>query len=301
MTSAAKEYGLTPERVFRILIDDGVIKEETHSLTRTYVSAEKCHGPLTAATMTMNSTEVREALGLTSVNLQQLIKEGLLGRVEVPSDGRVFTRIRKQDVMDFQSRLYSNVVEGEPSNHYRSLKGVARNYGLTFDKIVAMVLERRFKRPMARPGHSFMMEKIYLDTREAAAIYRSAISAVDDSKTKLLTIREVELRLRVPRRTITFLSKAGYLTAVEKHAFGFMDRQFFISEEALNNFVRTYVAVSEIARSFGTHSMVVSEELERLKKVPAFPTPTKVSQSYLRVGVADLNRKRRTPTRYRRK
>ncbi|WP_312403709.1 TniQ family protein [Rhizobium sp.] len=298
--SASKEYGVTVNRISKLLVENGILAEVTRSYKRTYFSVEAANDLILAAHDTTTAVETKKLLDITEGNLAQIIKAGLLPRVEVPVDGRVFTRIKKADIEAFQKRLFADVVFCDIPKGFRPIKVLARRYGVRLEQVLKLIMDRAFEKVIAKPASGRKVTNLYVQAADAKKALRSQIDVNGSVQTNLLTVSATIERLRAKIATVRFLYTHGFLQPIEHHAFGFMKQQVFIKEDDLNKFMSEYVSVSEMARVHGTHAIVVTEELEARGINPAFISPPQVAKFYNRSDVVGVHFVRRTESRYRR-
>lgn len=306
LISASAEYGVTTKRIKKLLVENGLIRDSDETPSRIYVrDDDNLRDILKSASVTLSAIEAQKVLGLGNRVMRNVMASGLLPRVEVTKEGRVFTRIRPEDLSDFQERMFSRAVVAEAiPDGYAPLKAICRNYAKPVDQFLSLVIEGKVSQIVTTKDHGYRLTNLYFSRKEVKRVLRAVRDCADrEAGSSLISFGKAERRLGCMSSTIRMLAEAGYLEAVKGHESGFMHRQMLVYSQSLDQFCENYIAISQIAKAHGTSPMVATEQLADLGVFPAIggdisgSGKSRTTRFYLRADVDHLKLVSRTGRR----
>lgn len=278
--SASVEYGLMEPRVVELLTSAELLKPGTPTRAKASFDAELAKPILQAAQDTVCLTEGAAILGLNGTRLHEIIDAGLLCRVEADrGDLRIYTRIRKQDLSNFQNRLFERAQTQTDLEGYLPILKAAHRCNCQLREMVEMVLGGQL-RGVARAGDGMTFASLFLDWKEAQEKRRLSIR--QEIGTELLTVREAAAVLKTTQYKAYPLVASGVLPSVTRFNPSTRREQPFIDPEALEDFQRLHISVAEIASVYGTRADVIAQRMELLGVEPSFDPGSRSGRYYRR-------------------
>ncbi|WP_027668929.1 TniQ family protein [Rhizobium leguminosarum] len=269
--SAGLEYGLFEERIIELLRTAGLIGKPSKAHSSTYFDAAQAHPILLAATQTLTSQEARRELGVSQGVIVQLLQSGLLPRVEERTSVRGYSRIRVQDLREFQHRIFETVVVGEMSDDMLTIAKVCRATLRETADVLSALIDGSLEKVSAPPNHGNRIDRLLFDRDEVVQYFvrpRQIFGEVDGSK--VLKQRDAATYLKVKTATVPYLMTQGLLESRVAMNPVIRRKQSVISVAALDAFMEEFMAVSEVAAQYETHTNVVLEALRKAGVVPIY-------------------------------
>lgn len=277
--SASLEYGLMEPRVTELMTKAGLLEPEVETRMKPSFDAELARPILEAARDTLSLTEAAAILDLNGPRLHEIIDAGILPRVEADrGDLRIYTRIRKQDLDDFQTRLFKRSKLEIDLKDYLPIVNAAHRCNCQLRELVEMVLDGQLQ-DIARNGDIFTFPHLLVNLKEAQETRRLVTKQAIG--TELLAIKEAAAVLKTTQAKVYPLVASGILSAVEKLNPSTRRMQSFIEPKTLETFQRLHISVAEIAAVYGTRADIVVHRMEQLGVEPSFD-PGKRSGRYYR-------------------
>ncbi|MBV2184756.1 MAG: TniQ family protein [Rhizobium sp.] len=278
--SASVEYGLMEPRIADLLTKAGLLKAETANVAKVSFDAELAKPILQAAQDTLSLTEAAVILDLNGPRLHEIIDAGLLPRVETDrGELRIYTRIRKQDLTDFQTRLFARSRTGIDLEGYLPILYVAHRCNCQLRELVEMVLDGQLH-GVARIGDAMTFPNLLVDLKEARERWQLSIRHAIG--TDLLSIKEAATALKTTQAKVYPLVASGILTSVARLNPSTRRMQSFIAPETLAEFQRLHISVAGIALAYSTRADIVAERLEFIGIEPSFDPGSRKGRYYRR-------------------
>lgn len=278
--SASVEYGLMEPRVTELMTKAGLLEPEVETKVKPSFDAELARPILEAARDTLSLTEAAAILDLNGPRLHEIIDAGLLPRVEADrGDLRIYTRIRKQDLADFQARLFERSKIVTDLERYLPIVNAAHRCNCQLRELVEMVLDGQL-RDIARIGDSFTFPHLLVNLKEAQETRRLVTKQAIG--TELLAIKEAAAVLKTTQAKVYPLVESGMLAAVEKLNPATRRMQSFIEPKTLETFQSLHISVADIAAIYGTRADIVLHRMEQLGVEPNFDPGKRSGRYYWR-------------------
>ncbi|KGD87640.1 TniQ family protein [Rhizobium sp. YS-1r] len=278
--SAGLEYGLMEDRVIEILRNAGIMVPSGLPNGRACFDAELARPILSAARETITISEAEAALGLNRQRLHEIMEAGLLRRVEDERNGqRVYTRIRKEDLGDFQSRLFERAQTRTDLEGFMPVVQAAHRCNRQLWELVQMILDGQVN-GIAKADDAMVFSNLFVDWKELQSERRR--TAKQDIGVDLLSIKEAAAILKTTQCKVYPLVSAELLPAIAKYNKSSHREQFFIEPEALEEFQRLHISIAGIASIYGTRADVVARRMELLGIEPSFEPGSRTGRYYRR-------------------
>lgn len=289
--TAAKEYGLFPKRVFRLVLDAGLIGPSERPYHEIYFSAALAHDVLSAATETLTSREAREQLGLPEAVFTKLLDQGVIPRVESNNEGRVYSRILRKDFGEFKQAVFANTAGVIPVD-YQPIGAACRRVGCSQAALLSQIVSGSIKNIAAEPGHNFKISKIWVDVAEMKATVSKERDTSDQTSgrkiAQFLTKRETARHLRTIDISISALIEQGFLiTSVENNR-TCVRRQVYIRRDSVLAFAAAHISIADLAANSSTHPIIVRRVLEQMGVKPINESAGRVTRFFRKSEVAHL-------------
>jgi hypothetical protein len=306
LISAGAEYGVTTKRIKKLLVENGLVEDSNEAPSRIYIpNNDSLRNILKPASVTLSTTEAQKCLGFGDRVMRNVLANGLLRRVEVTTEGRVYTRIRPEDLLEFQKKMFARAVVTESiPDGYAPLKVICRNYGKSVDQFLSFVSDERISEIVTIEDHQYRPTNLFFSRKEVRRVLRAVRdSAGREAGSLLITFGKAERRLGCMTSTIRMLVETGHLQAVKGHESSFMHRHMFVYSRSLDQFCKDYIAIYQIAKAHGTHPKAASEQLAALCILPVIggeicgTGKSRTTRFYRRADVDHLKLERRTGPR----
>lgn len=302
--SAAQEYGLFEERIVELLRTAGLIGKPSKGHSSIYFDAAQAHPVLLAATQTLTSQEARGELGVSQGVIVKLLESGLLPRVEERTSIRGYSRIRVQDLREFQQRIFKSVVVGDTSGDMLSIANVCRATLLETPDVLSALICGCLQNVSAPSDHKYRIDRLLFNREEVVRHFlnpRRVLGEIDGSK--ILKQRDAATYLKVKTATVPYLMAQGLLESQVVANPVIRRKQSVVSVTALDAFMEEFIPVSEVAAQYETHTNVVLEALQKQGIVPIYDDcGTQVSRFIRRSELVEVSLDiRKRPKRNRRR
>ena len=236
--SASIEYGLRERRIVWLLTEAGLLKAGTETTARVSFDADLAKPILKEAQNTLSLTQASAVLDLNGPRLHEIIEAGFLSRVEADrGDLRIYTRISRQELTDFQSRLFDCAQTEISLDGYLPIVRVAQKCNCQLKEIVEMILDAQIQ-GVARTGPKLTFTNLFVDLKEAQE--RRRLSVRQKIGTDLLTITEAAELLNTTKYKAYPLVTSGVLPSVTRLNRSSRRMQPFIEKKALKAFPSTF-------------------------------------------------------------
>lgn len=278
--SASVEYGLREKRIVTLLTTAGLLKPEEATTPKVSFDAELAKPILEAAQDALSLTEAAAILGLKGARLHEIIDAGFLPRVEADrGDLRIYTRIWRQDLVDFQRRLFERAKTDIDLDGYLPIVKAAHRCNCQVREVVGMILDGQLQ-GILRSGDGFMFANLQVNLKEAQAKRRVAVK--EEIGTALLSIAEAADLLNTAKYKTYPLVASGVLSSVTRLNRTSRRMQPFIEPQALEEFRHRHISVAEIASVYGTRADVIVRRMEQLGIAPSFDPGCRPGRYYWR-------------------
>ncbi|MGO7570939.1 TniQ family protein [Rhizobium ruizarguesonis] len=289
--SAGLEYGLFEERIIELLRTAGLIGKPSKAHSSTYFDAAQAHPILLAATQTLTSQEARRKLGVSQGVIVKLLESGLLPRVEERTSIRGYSRIRIQDLREFQRRIFKSVVVGETFGDMLTIAKVCRATLLETPDVLSALIDGSLGKVSAPFDHEYRIDRLFFNREEVVRHFlnpRRTLGGMDGSK--ILKQRDAATYLKVKTATVPYLMAVGLLESQVVANPVIRRKQSVISVTALDAFMEKFIPVSEVAAQHETHTKVALEALRKQGIVPIYDDcGTQVSRFIRRSELAEVS------------
>jgi hypothetical protein len=298
--SAAISYGLTEERVRKLVIQAGLLEPSRLTGGRCYFDAEKGHAVLSSATETMTSVEFAKALGLHPNRLPSIFKAGLIRRIEVEEPGmRPYTRIGRLDCEAFEKRLQ---VACASDNERKVLVSIANAAKRTFCDI-AQIIELIFddKLPSVRRlNETGQVAGLGVDVNELKAILMVARKAEASERgllafdsaapsSPLLNAEQVKSRLSTTTSTVAELLRLNYFELIEAPNPATKRTQKYVSTQSVEDFADKYISLTHYASHLNMFGATLRVKLDAIGVRPIYEPTARNARYYRRSDLEGLD------------
>ncbi len=269
--TAEAEYGLFRKRIVELLKEAGLIEHTAIAPGRIFFDAEQAHPVLLAATLTLTTQEASAELGVTQSTVVQFLNSGLLQRVESRSDGRVYSRIRREDVLELRNAIFQHVAVHETGSNTVSLATACRMSLRDTSEILRTVIRGGLRTATVPPDCDRRVDKIRFDRFEISEVFLRPAQTFDEVEgLKVLRQRETAGYLSVKGPTIPYLIKLGLLETIEIENPVNRRKQSVVTRASIDKFKGEYVSVFDVAQHYETHTNVVLEAFRRVGIKPIY-------------------------------
>ena len=242
--------------------------------------AELAKPILEAAQDALSLTEAAVILGLKGPRLHEIIDAGFLPRVEADrGELRIYTRIWRQDLVDFQRRLFERAKTEVNLDGYLPIVKAAHRCNCQVRELVGMIFDGQLD-GISQSGNGVTFGNLFVNLKEAQGNRRLAVK--QEIGTDLLSIAEAADLLNTAKYKIYPLVASGVLSSVTKLNRTSRRMQPFIEPQALEEFQRRHVSVAEIASVYGTRADVIVRRMEALGIKPSFDPGSRPGRYYWR-------------------
>jgi hypothetical protein len=278
--SASVEYGLREQRIVGLLTKAGLLTTEEATTTKVSFDAELAKPILEAAQDALSLTEASAILGLKGPRLHEIIDAGFLPRVEADrGELRIYTRIWRQDLVDFQRRLFERAKTEINLDGYLPIVKAAHRCNCQVRELVGMILDGRLQ-GIARSDNDLTFANLFVNLKEAQEKRRLAVRL--EVGADLLSIAEAAELLNTAKYKTYPLVASGVLVSVTRLNRTSRRMQPFIEPKALEDFQRLHISVAEIASLYGTRADVIVRHMETLGIKPSFDPGSRPGRYYWR-------------------
>ncbi|MGO8090500.1 3'-5' exonuclease [Rhizobium leguminosarum] len=244
-----------------------------------------------AATQTLTSQEARRELGVSQGVIVKLLESGLLPRVEERTSIRGYSRIRVQDLREFQRRIFKSVVVGETSGDMLTTAKVCRATLLETPDVLSALIDGSLEKVSAPFDHEYRIDRLLFNREEVVRHFlnpRRTLGGMDGSK--ILKQRDAATYLKVKTATVPYLMTVGLLESQVVANPVIRRKQSGISVTALDAFMEKFIPVSEVAAQYETHTNVALEALRKQGIGPIYDDcGTQVSRFVRRSELAEVS------------
>lgn len=283
--SASVEYGLREQRIVGLLTKADILKPENSTTPKASFDAELAKPILEAAQDALSMTDAAAILGLKGPRLHEIIDAGFLPRVEADrGDLRIYTRIWRQDLIDFQRRLFERAKTEIDLDGYLPIVKVAHRCNCQVREVVGMIFDGQLD-GIARSGNGITFANLLVNLKEAQGKRRVVVR--QEIGTDLLSIAEAADLLRTAKYKIYPLVASGVLSSITRLNRSSRRMQPFIEPKAIEDFQRHHISVAQIASVYGTRADVIVRRMELLCIEPSFDPGSRPGRYYWR---SDLDR-----------
>ncbi|MGO7981435.1 TniQ family protein [Rhizobium johnstonii] len=315
LLSAATEFGMSEERVLQLAETAGLVAHPLPRVNKVLFNAEKLNVILKAATATLTSKQAREKLDVTEEIMSRILKAGMIDLVEQKNDGRKFARIREEDLIKFQTGLFSQarMMSHDDSDSCVTISDASKRCFCTYDEVVSLVRNGSLKYVGALPNHAFRLSHLLVDWNEVmdvvvekrlatkAAGNEIACDKISASRTiwkneishgvpsDLLNNRQAARLLRVAPPTIRYLIENGYVSTSTDWNMKTNRRQSYISLASVEKFAETHISIADLAAQLETHPAVIEKMLSKNGIAPIYEQEGRVARFYQQSELAPLN------------
>jgi hypothetical protein len=276
VASAAKEYGLHPKRMRRMLqranlTDNGISGPANNKVT---FDAEKADTLLKGLAESMSMEKLRAYLNVPRPHDRGLLEHGFIkpmmagGRA---SGAHAFLRTDLDSFLDRLQRDADPALHGDPA--MVPLIAAAKHSCAAVMNVVALVMDRKLSRVGQDPGQEGFLS-VLVDVEEV----RPLVTGPDYDG---VSLRDLEKRLSASTRAVKALVEKGFLATVtvKNPVTGWM--QPIVREEELDRFQHEYVSLHTLARERGEHFAPVKKALVAAGVIPV-GDPAELKQTLYR-------------------
>lgn len=263
--SASVQYGLFEKRVAQLMRDAGLIDHEKLNHGRIYFDAEQAHDILASAAETLTSKEARLELAVTEDVMADLLREGLLARVEVRAEARTYSRIRREDLAEFKRKIAAASSHSEFTSSMATITDVSQKCGCRAYEVLALILKGELSRVFVPNLEGFKIHDVRVDVDESVQMIIAAREAeFQRENAGYVTFDEAQVILKVKPLTIKYLAERG-LISVSKLLSPLSSRnKDFVSVASLESFQSEYVTLGELSAKYATHAITVTKAFEKM-------------------------------------
>lgn len=285
VTSASAEYKLLPKRVRDLVIAAGLAKPSDLSDPQFRFDAELARPVLEEALDTLTSSEVAEIMGTHIDRIRGIMDAGLIPRAENgPADVRVYSRIRKKDLAEFQQKLFDGAKPFKEAADVLPIKDVCRVCMCTMEVLIQMILDGEIE-SIARSGSEQTFLSLYLNAVEVGRILANRRRGENSRHDDLLTIRQAERALGTTTYTIRALFDHGLLKYEDRQNLRSGHVSVGVSRSEIDKFSKRYASLSQIARASKRDRASMKVRLEDLGIHPVFEPEGFIARFYERTKI----------------
>ena len=278
--SASVEYGLREKRIVTLVTKAGLLKPEEATTPKVSFDAELAKPILEAAQDALSLTEAAAILGLKGARLHEIIDAGFLPRVEADrGELRIYTRIWRQDLVDFQRRLFERAKTEIDLDGYLPIVKAAHRCNCPVWELIGMILDGQLQ-GIARSDKGLTFAALFVNLKEAQEKRRLAVRL--EVGADLLSIGEAAELLNTAKYKTYPLVASGVISSVTRLNRTSRRMQPFIEPQALEDFRRRHISIAEIASVYGTRADVIVRRMERLGIEPSFDPGCRPGRYYWR-------------------
>jgi len=298
VTSASFAYGLSVDRVERLVVENGLLRGDLRTAARSYFDVEAAHEILRQAAEAMDSRQVMEILGISERVFHQCVKDGLIPLVEQREGERIYTRVLMSDLIDLQERLFREATIDMIDDRMVSLAQAVKLSSQPMSHILQLIIGGSLKLVTANSDHRRKISAIFLEKAAVLTFNRSRSAALASRPADTLSLKQVASLMRLHKMAVHSLAEHGWLGEVRISSF---KKQRYVASTDFNSFAEKYVSTSEVARKFGVHTMMVTDELASHNVFPVPNLPKDITPFFRRSDLIGINLERRSPPRLRRR
>jgi TniQ len=288
VTSAGVEYGLFEARIVELLKDAGLIGDASLSPARIYFDADKAHAILDAARRTITSEQARTALGVTAELMSRILAAGFVPRVEMRRERRNYSRIRLEDLEEFQRRIFANVAVGDVEKDWVTIDYLCQKAACEKADILASILDGRLARIGAPASHGFKLDALRFELSAALQHFSSSRKTVSEiAKVEAMSQQEASAYMHVKPTTIPYLIERGLLDTETINNPVNKRLQTVVTVASMDAFMAEHVAVSQVAATYETHPNVILDIFEKMDINPIYDNCGNVSRFFRRSEIVD--------------
>lgn len=284
--SAAAEYGLFDRRVAELVTEAGLVDDSSLSGGRIYFDADKAHEILLAATKTVTSSQARSILGVDEKSMASLLQSGLLARVEVRSSGRNYSRIRREDLNNLLRGIFANVSVGTVEPDWMTMRYLCQKAVCGKEDVLAALLHGNLTDAAAPTNHGLKISSLRFNPSTSVRQILSTRKTISDvAGMQAFSQKEASAYMHVKVETVPYLVKEGFIEAMEIQNPIVNRRQKVVTVTSLDAFRKKYIAVSEVAANYETHTNVILAAFQKVGVRPIYEAGAAVSRFFLRSDI----------------
>lgn len=279
--SASIEYGLSEERVRKLLERHSVITQSNVSPHRVWFSAEDAMPVLEAARNYMNTVEVAATLGTNIQRIGSFIRRGLLKSVTMTADGvRPYFQVSPDDLDDFRRRLFEKSEKVVGDHGLVPLNVACQRKSLTQTDVIEMIFRGNLinvgRRDEARTLGSLLVDLDELPNSDK----RRSMNEGGEGQSPYLSFAETERALSTTTATVRALVANGVLPTEQTTNPRTRRSQRVVHRKSISTFLATYRSLHQIARGWQRSIVVTKQELDRVGLNPVFKSHGKIASYY---------------------
>ena len=279
--SAANEYAMAPDRIQKILENEGIIESSSLSYRRVYFAVEEGERLLRSATESLTTAEVAAALGTNGDRVRDLIERGLLPCDEQGvKSNRPYYRVGRRTLDAFRSRLFDRAQVAIGEDGLVSLASASRRRSLTSNDIIAMIMEGKVTR-VGRSDGSMALESLRVDLAELPVSVDGNHGRDDHGNEGVyLNMTEARKALATTDVTVAALVKHRVLPVEVRTNPRSRRRQLFVHRDAIDAFLKNHRSLHRIAAGWRRNIAGMKDELDQNGMSPIFETSGKIARYY---------------------
>tara|TARA_R110002020_G_scaffold198830_6_gene400087 strand:- start:9490 stop:11334 length:1845 start_codon:yes stop_codon:yes gene_type:complete len=284
--SASVEYGLMENRVVELLKGAGILATGEVPGYKSCFDAELAKPILQAAQETLCITEAESFLKMTSRRLHEMIEAGFLRQVEADrGDKRAYTRIKKEDLLEFQRRLFERAEIRTDLEGYLPIWKATQRCNCQLRDLVEMIFTGQLH-DIARIDGPLIFPNLYIHWKSAKEKRRSLVKEeIDD---QLLTIAEAAAVLKTTQYKVYPLVASKFLPPITRYNPLTRRNQPFLDPKSLEEFKRVHISIAGIASLYRTRADAIARRLELLNIKPSYDPGIRSGRYYRRSDLKNL-------------
>tara|TARA_R110002020_G_scaffold298211_1_gene514029 strand:+ start:26027 stop:27856 length:1830 start_codon:yes stop_codon:yes gene_type:complete len=266
--SAAKEFGVHPKRLRKMLVNSSMIPagEATKTFERILLEASLMEKFAFEAQTSLDVPEAKARLGAGRVQFESLVKSGLIepiggnrtGADFVPTDRRFIP----SELDGLVKRLRAAVTVDEEGPDLVDIATAVTKANCKFMEIVDLLLARKLCK-VRWDGTRTGIAAIRVDVDEVKAATRTEHHGC-------IPIAELQMRLPASYRIVVALIESGRLPSVKRRNPVKRHMQTVVEPEALASFKKEFVSLGNLATAKRTRTWSLKREIEELMIKPEF-------------------------------
>lgn len=254
--SASLEYKLFEGRIVQLLKTAGIEFDDTLPSGRIFFDVQPMHDILTAASKTITSKGARDILGVTEAVMAKILDSGLLLRVEGSrAQSRKYTRIRQEDLEDFQNRVFAHVAITDAVVQPFTLSALCLSPGLQIESILSALIDGKLVGVEAPVDHNGRLDALRFPPRRAGDYLTTALGTISDVVgVQVMSQRAAAAYMRVAPNTIPMLIEKQLVERVALRNPINNRHQKAITVASIDAFLANHVQLSTLAAQHETNS-----------------------------------------------
>ncbi|NKM95693.1 TniQ family protein [Rhizobium leguminosarum] len=296
--SASIEYNMMEDRVYNLVVQAGLVEPSQLTSSRIYFDADRGHEVLNAALETLTTPEIATILSTDIDTVRSMLDANLIPRVEAFENSRIYSRVRRQDLVAFIDRL---TVEVAGASELGSLVDLAKACRLApckkneiFDLALGGELPSLRRTSDSMPLCDFLVDPaevragIVAKRRRDAKAKRRHQTSAPFAGEQLVYWTDVSRRLKASGITGLVLLNLGFLRGVEATSPTTWRHQKHATLKSLESFERNHVSLSALANQRGISPRKLRQELDANGIRPIYDQSVSVSRPSLFYRKKDL-------------